>query len=114
MWRLLAGSEDEHHEAIRAWFGWVKDRQDDLFKEWKSVRYYRELDTSSREPSGRYVMLFEFHSIEARDIYKERRADWSGPYAEYKKVDPYRFFDESTVTVDFWEPREEDLWLDFS
>lgn len=112
-WRVASGSEQDHENAIRTWFDWVKQHRDELFKEWKSVRYYRELDTESREPSGTYIMLFEFYSIEARDTYKERRADWSGPYAEYREFDPYQFFDESTVAVNFWEPSEEDIWLDF-
>ena len=65
------------------------------------------------EPTGRYIMLFEFHTREGHHAYKERRKDWSGPYAEYKTVDPYQFFDLDSVTTDYWEPQEEDLWFEF-
>ena len=59
------------------------------------------------------MMLFEFHTREGYHAYKERRQDWSGPYAEYKKVDPYQFFKQESVTVEFWEPQEVNLWFDF-
>ena len=113
MWELSDGVDEETHDAaIREWFEWVRDRPD-LFAEWKSARHYRHLTEDEREPSGRYIMVFEFHSLAARDAYKERRRDWTGPYAAYKEIDPYRLFDHSSVTVDFWEPRQEDLWLEF-
>ena len=115
VWRIAEGAHgDEHDAMIRKWFSFVKERQVELFPEWKSVRYYRELDTTERTPTGRYIMLFEFHTLEGRDAYKARRHDWSGPYAEYREVDPYQFFDHSSVTLDFWEPREEQLWMEFN
>lgn len=115
IWRVAADVPlEKHDESIRQWMDWVQDNQVELFPEWKSVRYYAEIDHDDRTPTGRYVMLFEFYDMAGRDAYKERRKDWSGPYADYKKVDPYQFFDHSSVTLDFWESREEDRWLDFS
>ena len=58
-------------------------------------------------------MNFEFYSAEGHDAYKKRRKDWSGPYEEYKRVDPYEHFIEESVKIEYWEPAEEDLWLDF-
>ena len=58
-------------------------------------------------------MLFEYHTLEGHHAYKERRKDWSGPYAEYKKVDPDQFFIIEAVTTDYWEPQETALWSDF-
>lgn len=113
IWTVADGKQPEHDESIREWFRWVEANRDELFPEWKSARYYREIDTESRQPNGKYIMMFEFYSIEQRDAYKARRHDWSGPYAEYKKVDPYRFFNHDSVTMDFWEPQEESLWLQF-
>ncbi len=111
-WEIAGGSEEQHHELIRAWFRYVSDHHADLFAEWKSARYYRQLDHDER-PTGRYIMLFEFRSPEGRRVYKARRGDFSGPYAEYKKADPYQVFDHSSVHEELWEPLETELWLDF-
>ena len=59
-------------------------------------------------------MLFEYKSIEAHHAYKERRKNWDGPYAEYKKVDPYQFFDIETCVTEYWRPLEKELWADFT
>lgn len=112
-WTVAEGSQEDHDKMIREWFQWVESHRDELFPEWKSARYYRELDTETRQPSGRYIMLFEYYDLERRDAYKKRRADWSGPYADYKKVDPYQYFNVESVTLNFWEPQEEDLWIQF-
>lgn len=98
---------------IRRWFAYLEAHHDDMFPEWKSARYFREVDRHTGQPTGRYIMTFEYHSHQGFLAYKERRKDWSGPYAEYKTVDPYRFFDLETVTEAYWEPHEEHLWLDF-
>jgi hypothetical protein len=111
-WTIKEGNEEAHHEMIRAWFRYVQEHHADMFAEWKSARYYREM-TRQGEPLGRYIMLFEFHTHEGFLAYKTRRKDWSGPYADYKKVDPYQFFDLSTVTEEFWAPQETDLWFEF-
>ena len=111
-WRIKPGHQEDHDDMIRRWFEFVVTRQQELFPEWKSIRYYRQV-TRDGEPTGTYVILFEFHSREGHHAYKERRKDWSGPYAEYKKVDPYQFFDLDSVTTEYWESLESNLWADF-
>jgi hypothetical protein len=111
-WRVREGAEKAHHDMIRRWFRFVREHHADLFAEWKSARYYREVDRDGR-PTGWYIMLFEFHSREGHHAYKERRQDWSGPYAAYKAVDPYAFFQPDSVTTDYWEPQEQGLWFEF-
>ncbi len=111
-WRIKPGYQDQHDAMIRRWFEFLKTHQQELFPEWKSARYYREVNREG-EPTGKYIMVFEYHSLEGHHAYKERRKDWSGPYAEYKKIDPYQFFDLETVTTDYWEPQEMPLWADF-
>ncbi len=112
-WLIADGNQEQHDEMIRTWVAFLKEHPD-LFEGWKSVRYYRQVGIPGGEATGRYIMMFEYESMEARNAYKERRKDWSGPYAEYKKVDPYQFFDHSSVTVEAWEPQEEELWFSFS
>ena len=73
---------------IRRWFRFVKEHHAEMFQEWKST--------------GRYIVLFEFFTREGHHAYKERRKDWSGPYAEYKKVDPYELFDKECATDEYW------------
>jgi len=111
-WEIAEGNEEAHHQMIRAWFQFVKEHYAELFAEWKSTRYYRETDRDG-QPTGRYVMLFEFRSVEGHHAYKERRKDWSGPYAAYKAVDPYQFFKHESVTIEYWEPQEVNLWFEF-
>lgn len=111
-WEIAKGSETAHHEMIRKWFRYVKVHHAEMFAEWKSARYYRQVDRDGR-PTGRYIMMFEFYSVEGHHAYKERRKDWSGPYADYKRVDPYEFFDHASVKMDHWEPQEASFWLDF-
>ncbi len=112
-WRVAAGNQAEHDQMIRDWFDFVRDNHAALFAEWKSARYYRETDRDGN-PTGLYIMLFEFHSIEGHHAYKERRKDWDGPYEAYKQVDPYQLFEPNSVTTDYWQPLESDSWLDFS
>ncbi|MBB5959736.1 hypothetical protein FHS29_006357 [Saccharothrix tamanrassetensis] len=110
-WNIREGVDPrEYHEGMRTWFRWVADRRAELFPEWKAASYYHEVDPATLTPTGRYTLLFEYHSEAERRAYKERRKDWSGPYAEYKKVDPYEPFLDN-VTLDFWEPIERGLWL---
>lgn len=111
-WRIAAGNEDAHHEIIRQWFNFVKTHHADLFAEWKSARYFRQTDRDGN-PTGTYIMLFEFHSLAGHHAYKERRKDWSGPYEEYKKVDPYELFEPGTVTTEYWQPLETEHWFSF-
>jgi hypothetical protein len=104
----------DHDAMIRSWFAFMKTHQKEMFAEWKSARYFREVDRSTGQPTGRFIMLFGYVSHEGFLAYKERRKDWSGPYEAYKAVDPYQFFDLETVTEQYWMPEEQDLWLDFS
>ena len=113
-WKVKEGCQADHDEMIRQWFSYLEAHQKEMFAEWKSARYFREVDRNTGTPSGRYVMMFEYHSHEGFLAYKKRRKDWSGPYAEYKKVDPYQFFELEMVTETYWVPSEESLWLDFS
>ena len=111
-WTVKEGNEEPYHEMIWRWFEFLKEHHADLFAEWKSAKYYRQTDRDGN-PTGTYIMLFEFRSLEGHHAYKERRKDWSGPYAAYKKVDPYQFFDLESVTTDYWEPQEREMWADF-
>ena len=111
-WLSADGKGGEHDEMIRSWVAFLQANQE-LFEGWKSVRYYRQVGIPDGRPTGRYVMMFEYESMEARNAYKERRKDFTGPYAAYKEVDPYQFFDHDSVTVEAWETREEDLWFTF-
>ncbi|MGH3589140.1 MAG: hypothetical protein ACRDQ0_22760 [Pseudonocardia sp.] len=112
-WTLAPGvRQDEYDEGMRTWFRWVAAHRGELFPEWRGAAYYRQVDNTTLTPTGTYTMQFEFHSEAARRAYKERRADWSGPYAEYKKVDPYEpYLDHDKVTLSYWEPQERGLWL---
>lgn len=111
-WEIQEGNEAGHHDMIRRWFSFVQEHHAELFKEWKSTRYYRETDREGK-PTGRYLMLFEFYTREGHHAYKERRKDWSGPYEAYKEVDPYLFFKPESVVISYWEPQEVDLWFQF-
>jgi hypothetical protein len=97
---------------IRRWFAFVQTHHADLFVEWKSARYFRQVSREG-EPTGTYIMLFEFHSREGHHAYKERRKNWDGPYETYKAVDPYALFELDSVTTEYWQPREEGLWFEF-
>lgn len=109
-WEIAAGAEADHHRMMREWFRFVREFHADLFPEWKSARYYRQVDLEGR-PSGRYIMVFEFNSLAGRNAYKQRRRDWSGPYEAYKAVAPDPYFKPGSETVENWEPQETDLWL---
>jgi hypothetical protein len=111
-WRIKPEFKQQHDDMIRRWFDFLTQHQAELFPEWRSMRYYRQV-SSEGLPTGTYIMLFEFHSREAHHAYKARRKDWSGPYAEYKLVDPYQFFDQESVVTEYWEPQETDRWREF-
>ena len=111
-WRIKEGNEAAHDEMIRKWFEFVRTHHAALFAEWKSARYFRQVSREG-EPTGKYIMLFEFYSREGHHAYKERRKNWDGPYEAYKAVDPYELFQLDTVTTEYWEPREEGLWFNF-
>ena len=111
-WRVRPGCEERHDEMIRRWFDFLTTYQAELFPEWKSARYYRQTDRDGNA-TGVYLMLFEYQSVAAHHAYKERRKDWSGPYAEYKLIDPYQFFEQETVVTEYWQPLEAGRWPEF-
>ncbi len=112
-WRVKPQYMEQHHDMIRRWFDFLTAHQAELFPEWKSMRYYRQVNREG-EPTGVYIMLFEYHSLAAHHAYKERRKNWDGPYAAYKEVDPYQFFEQDTVVTEYWEPQETARWAEFS
>ncbi len=110
-WLVAEGKEAEHKKALRGWLKWVKDHRN-LFKEWKSVRYFYK--KVAGEDSNRHFIMWEYDSLADYEGYKKRRKDYSGPYAEYKTVDPYymNVFNHSGMTLEFWEDRDRDLWIE--
>lgn len=110
-WRVKPGKEEAHRRALRGWFRWVRDHRD-LFKEWKSVRYFSK--KVAGKDSGRHLLMWEYESLADYETYKKRRADYTGPYEEYKKNDPYYMdlFDHSDMGLEFWEDLERDLWIE--
>jgi hypothetical protein len=113
-WMVKKGCQADHDDVIRRWFAYLQEHHDEMFPEWTSARYFQQVDRYTGAPTGRYVMMFEYDSHEGFLAYKERRKDWSGPYAEYRQVDPYPFFERETVTEEYWVPEKENLWLDFT
>lgn len=110
-WFVAEGKEKEHALAMRDWFQWVNDHRE-LFGEWKSVRYFEK--TVAGEESGRHFLIWEYDSMAAFETYKKRRADYTGPYEEYKKHDPYyqSVFNHSGMKVEFWKDNDRDLWIE--
>jgi hypothetical protein len=112
-WSPLPGRQAAHDETMRQWFDFVRRNHDDLFAEWRAVRYYQGQDRQTGAARDRFMMIFEYNHREGFLAYKERRRDYAGPYAEYLKIDPFVHFDEETKTVEYWQPEELDLWLDW-
>jgi hypothetical protein len=110
-WRVADGKEQEHDEAMRNWLKFVREHRE-LFKEWKSVRYFEK--HAAGADSNRRFILWEYDSFADYEAYKKRRADYGGPYAEYRKVDPYHMglFLHSEMTLEFWQDVERDLWIE--
>ncbi len=112
-WEIKSGHEEAHHQMIRDWFKFVQEHHPELFAEWKSARYYKQVSKEG-EATGRYIMMFEFYSREGFNVYKKRREGFTGPYEAYKQVDPYQFFVAGSVKIDYLTPQNEDLWFDFA
>ena len=83
-WNVTDGKQKEHDEALLGWLKFIKKNRE-LFKEWKSVRYF--VKDIAGEESNRHFIIWEYDSLCDFEKYKERRKDYTGPYAEYKKVD---------------------------
>lgn len=102
-----------YDRIIDDWFEFLKDNKKELFDEWISAKYYRKTDREGN-PTGVFVMIFEYDSLEGHHAYKERRKNWDGPYEDYKKVDPYQeFFDLETVTTEYLQPLATDSWFNY-
>lgn len=110
-WHIAEGKEKEHQKAMRGWLKWVNEHRE-LFPEWKTVRYF--IKDIAGEESGRHFIIWEYESLAAYEAYKKRRADYKGPYAEYKKNDPYymNVFIHSSMKVEVWKDMERDLWIE--
>ena len=110
-WYVAEGKQKEHDEAMRIWMKWVKEHQQ-LFKEWKSLRYF--VKYIAGEESERHFIIWEYDSLAAFEGYKKRRADYTGPYEEYKKVDPYYkgVFNHAGMKVEVWKELDRDLWIE--
>ena len=108
-WRPLDSMTAEHDAAISQWFDFVGRHHAALFAEWAGVEHYRQRDRDGR-PTGRWLMLFVYQDHAGFLAYKTRRKDWSGPYAAYKAIDPYRTFDQTSVTTRWWKPVREMHW----
>src|SRR5262245_33688835 len=97
-WEIAAGNEDVHHERIRRWFAYVREHHADLFAEWKSTRYFHQLDAEG-QPIGRCIMMFEFYTRAGRDAYKVRRRT-NDLYAQYRSDDPYHLFEADSIRTE--------------
>jgi hypothetical protein len=110
-WLVADGKEQLHDEWMRRWLKWVREHRE-LFKEWKSVRYFVKYVAGAE--SGRHFIMWEYESLADFEAYKKRRGDYQGEYAEYKKNDPYHHgvFNHSTMGVEIWNDKERELWID--
>lgn len=104
---------EDYDKLISDWFKFLTEHKEEMFAEWVSAKYFRQTDREGN-PTGTYIMVFEYDSLEGHHAYKERRKNWDGPYEEYKKVDPYQyFFNLDTVTTEYWQPMQADNWFDY-
>ena len=93
-WLVKEGKEEEHKIAMRQWFKWVGEHRD-LFKEWKSVRYFKK--TVAGEGSGRHLIIWEYESL--ADITQARKLLDYEPQVEFieglrRSIDYYRSLHE--------------------
>ncbi len=110
-WLVAEGKQKEHDEELRRWIKWVHDHRD-LFKEWKSLRYFNKYVAG--EESGRHLIMWEYENLAAYEAYKTRRKDYEGPYKEYKENDPYYkgVFIHHRMKVEFWKDQEREFWIE--
>ncbi len=110
-WKVKPGKEKDHEQALQTWMKWVGEHKE-LFPEWKSLRYF--VKYIAAEDTDRHIMVWEYDSLAAFERYKERRGEYEGPYAEYKKVDPYYMdlFDHTSMSVEVWKDQARDLWIE--
>ena len=74
-WKVAEGKQEEHDEAMRRWLRWVNEHRE-LFREWKSVRYF--VKEIAGESSGRHFVVWEYESLAAFEAYKARRGGLPG------------------------------------
>lgn len=110
-WLVKEGKEKEHQQEMRRWLQWVNDHRE-LFKEWKSVRFFNKYVAG--DESGRYLVMWEYESLSDFEQYKARRANYDGAYKEYKENDPYYkgVFIHDRMEMEFWKDVERDLWIE--
>ena len=110
-WKVAQVKEKEHEEAMREWMEFVHSHRE-LFPEWKSLQYF--VKYIAGEETERHQIIWQYDSLAAFEAYKARRKDYEGPYAEYKKSDPYYkgVFNHATMKVEVWKDLERDLWLE--
>lgn len=111
-WKLKDGvNVAEYDQMLKDWFQFLHDHKEELFQEWISAKYFKETDIEG-VVTGRYIMLFEYESLEGHHTYKKRR-NYQGPYEPYKLVDPYyHYFNHEETTCSFWQPIEPENWVD--
>lgn len=110
-WKVAEGQDKKHDEEMSRWLKWVRDHRE-LFKEWKSVRYF--VKHAAGEETGTHFIIWEYDSFTAYESYKTRRKDYQGPYKEYYENDPYYkgVFIHHRMTLEFWKDRMRDLWIE--
>lgn len=110
-WFPIQGKEAEHEAAMTNFLKWVGANRH-LFKEWKSLRYY--VKEIAGPNSGRHFIVWEYEDLASFEAYKKRRHDYPGPYAEYKKNDPYHLgvMDHRNMEVEIWYEIDRPLWLE--
>ena len=75
-WYVAEGKDKEHEREMRRWLTFVNEHRD-LFKEWKSVRYF--VKTIAGEESGRHFVVWEYDSLADYEAYKKRRKNYLTP-----------------------------------
>lgn len=110
-WRPQPGREAEHIVLLRVWFAYVRAHHAELFPEWRSAQLFQEVQGEADAVTGQFAMLFGYADQAGFLAYKARRRDWSGPYAEYKQIDPYPVFIPESVTTTHWRPHLAERWL---
>ena len=110
-WHVAEGKEKEHGEEMRRWLSWVNEHRE-LFREWKSVRYFAKFIAG--DESDRHFVVWEYDSLADFEAYKKRRGDYQGPYAEYKENDPYYkgVFMHASMAIEVWQDREREFWIE--
>ncbi len=112
-WTVKEGTKQDHDRVIQKWFSLVRKNHLRFFSEWKSVRYYRFLDSEAK-PTGRYLMYYEFFSREGYQTYKEKREKGEIPQEKLEELDLHQLFFIEKIAEKYLEPVEEKIWFDFS